>query len=69
MNVRTKYKVLIDIMIKFKDVFHPDNFEEFMNYYENENNLTEFRKLVDIEIPTGENANDWLYKYIIKKNS
>ena len=48
MNVRTKYKVLIDIMIKLKDVFHPDNFEEFMNYYENENNLTEFRKLVNI---------------------
>lgn len=69
MNARIKFKVLIDIMIKFKEVFHPKNFKEFMIYYEDENNLKEFRKLVDIEIPTGENANDWLYKYIIKKNS
>lgn len=67
-SARERFKVLIDLMIGFKEMYHPKDFEQFMDYYEDKKKFDAYQKQVNIELPTRENANPWIYKYIVIKN-
>lgn len=63
-SIRKVYKHLIDLLLGFKEEYKPKDYIEFVDYYEDEEKFNAYQKKVNIIMPTGINANWWIYTYI-----
>lgn len=63
-SIRKVYKPLIDILLGFKKEYEPKDYIQFVDYYEDDEKFNAYQKKTNIIMPTGENANWWIYTYI-----
>lgn len=67
-SIRKAYKPLMDVLLGFKEEYKPKDYIQFVDYYEDEEKFNEYQNKVDIVLPSGKNANEWLCKYIKNRN-
>lgn len=66
-SIRKQYILLIELMNGFRNYFHTPEFKDFIEVYEEENNIKEYEEITGKEMPTRNNGNTWLYHYIFDK--